>query len=116
MITSDMEVNMDPSQYENKKRTSTQHYYILKLLHQILISLVGRKNEGKLAIIASLIDWKEAFLRQCHRLGVNAFIKMGVRPSLIPVLVDFFKDRRMAVKWHGKLSRVKTLNGSGPQG
>ena len=67
-------------------------------------------------MIASLIDWKEAFPRQCPKLGVEAFINMGVRPSLIPVFINFFQGRRMQVKWHGKLSEVKDLNGSGPQG
>ena len=49
-------------------------------------------------------------------MGVESFIKMGVRPYMIPVLVNFFQDRRMSVKWHGKVSNVKFLNGSGPQG
>ena len=54
--------------------------------------------------------------RQCHKLGVEAFIKLGVRKTLIPMLINFFQDRRMAVKWRGKLSTVRKLNGSGPQG
>ena len=41
---------------------------------------------------------------------------MGVRPSLIPMLIIFFQGRKMQVKWHGKFSEVKQLNGSGPQG
>ena len=41
---------------------------------------------------------------------------MGVRPSLIPMLIIFFQDRKMQVKWHGKFSEIKELNGSGPQG
>ena len=67
-------------------------------------------------MIVSLIDLKEAFSRQCPKLGVESFIKLGVRSSLIPVLVKKFQERKMQVKWHGKLSDVKELNGSGPQG
>ena len=115
MITSDMKDKMDPSQYGNQKKTSIQHY-LLNMLHSILSALDKNQNGNKFAVIASLIDWKEAFPRQCHKLGVEAFMEMGVRTSLIPALINFFQDRRMAVKWHGQLSELKQLNGSGPQG
>ena len=86
------------------------------MLHSILVALDENRNGNQFAVIASLIDWKEAFPRQCHKLGIEAFINLGVRKSLIPTLISFFQDRRMAVKWHGKLSEIKKLNGSGPQG
>ena len=106
-----MEEKMDPSQFGNETGTSIQHY-LVKMLHKILTEV----DKSSVAVIVSLIDWKEAFPRQCPKLGVEAFINMGVRPSLIPVLINFFQGRRMQVKWHGKLSEVKDLNGSGPQG
>ena len=109
-----MKTSMDPSQFGNQRKTSIQHY-LVKMLHRILTVLDG-KNGSSFAVIASLIDWKEAFPRQCPKLGIEAFLKMGVRPSIIPMLVIFFQDRKMQVKWHGKLSEVKQLNGSGPQG
>ena len=115
IITEDMKNNMDPSQYGNQKKTSIQHY-LLNMLHSILVALDKNRNGNQFAVIASLIDWKEAFPRQCHKLGVEAFMKLGVRKSLIPMLINFFQDRRMMVKWHGKLSQIKKLNGSGPQG
>ena len=114
MIADDMKLKMDPSQYGNQHHTSIQHY-LVKMLHKILTELDGTKG-GNFAVVASLIDWKEAFPRQCPRLGVEAFLKMGVRPSLIPMLINFFQGRKMQVKWHGKFSEVKHLNGSGPQG
>ena len=52
----------------------------------------------------------------CPTLGVEAFIENGVRKSLIPLLVSYFEDRRMIVKWHGAESRLKELKGGGPQG
>ena len=87
---------MDPSQYGNQKQTSIEHY-LLNMLHTILVALDGRKNGNQFAVIATLIDWKEAFPRQCHKLGIEAFIKLGVRKPLIPTLINFFQDRRMAV-------------------
>ena len=67
-------------------------------------------------MLATLVDWKQAFPRQCPKLGVEAFIKNGVRPSLIPLLISYFQDRKMKVKWHGRLSSSRDLNGGGPQG
>ena len=52
-------------------------------------------------VIATLIDWS---------------IIDGVRNCLIPVLMSFFEDRLMLVKWHGVISSTKSLPGGGPQG
>ena len=62
------------------------------------------------------IDWKQAYSRQCHTLGVQSFLKNGVRPSLIPILISYFEDREMRVKWHGKLSQPRKLPGGGAMG
>ena len=63
-----------------------------------------------------MIDWKQAFDRQCPKLGLKSFMKNGVRRSLIPILTNYLQDRKMRVKWNGVLSSVKSLNGDGPQG
>ena len=42
--------------------------------------------------------------------------ELGVRPSLIPTLINYFQGRQMFVKWHGKHSKSRKLNGGGPQG
>ena len=63
-----------------------------------------------------MVDWSQAFDRQSQRLGVQSFIDNGVRPALIPVLVNFFQNRRMRVKWKGFISTLRALNGGGPQG
>ena len=62
------------------------------------------------------LDWSNAFDRQDPTLGVNKFIKLGVRPSLIPVLSSYLSDRRMKVKFNGELSDFLGLVGGGPQG
>ena len=41
---------------------------------------------------------------------------MGVRPSLIPLIVSYLKDRKMKVKFNGEESTEHTLNGGSPQG
>ena len=113
LMMEDMKTNLDPSQYGNKKGVSIQHY-LLCMIHRILSS-VDDQNKPK-AVIASLIDWNSAFRRQCPRLGVKSFIKNGVRPSLIPLLINFFQYRQMYVKWHGCKSVPRELNGGGPEG
>ena len=49
-------------------------------------------------------------------MGVESFIRNGVRPALIPVLVNYFQDRVMSVKWHGCRSAPIKIHGGGPQG
>ena len=67
-------------------------------------------------VILGMIDWSQAFDRQSHKLGIQSFIDNGVRPSLIPILINFFQDREMKVKWKGLLSKSQALPGGGPQG
>ena len=67
-------------------------------------------------MIVSLIDWNNAFPRQCPKLGIESFVRNGVRPALIPVLVNYFQDREMSVKWHGCQSVPRKIKGGGPQG
>ena len=115
MMISDMSNNLDPAQYGNQKGLSIQHY-LINMIHRILTVLDNNSRRQTFAIIASLIDWKDAFPRQCPKLGVQSFIKNGVRPALIPVLVNYFQDRKMSVKWHGCRSVPRHIHGGGPQG
>ena len=63
-----------------------------------------------------MVDWAQAFDRKSHKLGIKYFISNGVRPALIPVLLNFFEDRKMKVKWKGNTSSLKNLNDGGPKG
>ena len=115
MMVSDMKEKMDISQYGNSKGVSVQHY-LVKMVHKILTQLDNNSGGDTFAVVAALIDWKQAFPRQCPTLGVQSWISNGVRPELIPALIDFFRDRVMKVRWHGVTSSERTLSGSGPQG
>ena len=115
MIISDMQAKLDPSQYGNQKHTSIQHY-LVRMLHRILTSL-DRNSKGEVnAVLCLFIYWKQAYSRQCHTLGVKSFIDNGVRPSLIPILISYFEDRQMRVKWHGETSAPRKLPGGGAMG
>ena len=43
------------------------------------------------AVIASMVDWKNAFDRQDPTLAIKKFIDLGVRSSLIPLLASYLR-------------------------
>ena len=115
LMISDISKYLDPSQYANQKGLSLQHY-LINMINRIL-SDTDKNSKGEInAVIATLYDWKEAFPRQCPKLGIEAFIKCGVRSSLIPLLINYLQDRTMKVKWNGLTSSERRLIGGGPQG
>ena len=115
MVIDDMKAKLDPSQYGNQKHTSIQHY-LVRLLHRVLTN-VDRNSKGEInAVLCMFVDWKQAYSRQCHTLGIQSFIINGVRPSLIPLLISYFEDRQMRVKWHGEVSEPRQLPGGGAMG
>ena len=93
-ILEDMKDNLDPSQYGNEKGISVQHY-LINMLHKILTTLDKNMTKEAYAVIANLIDWSSAFDRQSAKLAIDSFIENGVRASLIPVLINYFQNRKM---------------------
>ena len=114
-MLADMKETRDPSQYGNEKGVSVNHY-LIKMIDEILRNLDRNSVYEKFAVFCTMVDWKQAFDRQCPRLGVESFIRNGVRKSLIPLLINYFQNRKIVVKWHGTLSSLRELNGGGPQG
>ena len=96
-IVHDMEPHRDKSQYGNEKGLSIDHL-LIKMLHHILKAVDNNSASDKRAVILSMVDWSKAFENQSHKLGVNSFIKNGVRKSLIPLLVNFFSNRKLQVE------------------
>ena len=92
LIIDDMKTKVDPKQYGNQKGVSIQHY-LIEMIHRILTALDTNSKGDTFAVIANMIDWNNAFPRQCPRLGIESFIQNGVRPALIPVLTNYFQDR-----------------------
>ena len=86
------------------------------MLHRILLVLDNNSKGEIFAVVANFVDWNNAFPRQCPKLGIESFMKNGVCPSLIPVLINYFQDRQMSVKWHGYYTVPKLVKGGGPQG
>ena len=88
LIVADMKEHIDKSQYGNQKGLSIQHS-LVNMIHKILTDAHSNSTEFT-AVLATLIDWKDAFPNQCPKLGIDAFIQCGVRPSLIPLLISYF--------------------------
>ena len=109
-----MKPKMDPSQFGNEKGLSIQHY-LVKIVNKILTILDTNNDDEKYAVVAQLVDWSKAFDRQDPKLGIESFIRNGVRPTLIPLLISYFQERKMIVKWHGLTSSTRDLPGGGPQ-
>ena len=86
------------------------------MLHRILSETDGNSRGEIKAVLATFIDWQEAYSRQSHILGVRSFIANGVRPSLIPLLISYFQSREMKVKWHTTFSKPRHMPGSGAIG
>ena len=104
---------MDPAQFGNRKGVSIQHY-LVKMFDRILKELDKNSHGEAMAAVLTMIDWKQAFPRQDPTLAIQSFINNGVRPALIPVLMSFFENRRMTVKWRDAMSAIKRLKGGGP--
>ena len=112
-IMEDISSKVDITQFGNQKGTSTEHLMV-KLMDKLLDLL--DKNNNYSAVIASLVDWASAFDRQDPKLGIEKFIKMGVRASVIPVLASYLTNREMQVRYNDTFSSTHKLPGAGPQG
>ena len=87
LMISDMKSSIDPSQYGNQHGLSTQHY-LLNMIHKILTETDTKEVT---AVLATFFDWKYVFQNQCPKLEIEAIKKCGVRNSLNPLLIDYYK-------------------------
>ena len=111
-IFEDISKTININQFAGKKGMGTEHM-IVCLIDRVK-SLLDKP--GMRAVVAASTDWAAAFSRTDPTLSIKKMIKMGIRESLIPVLIQFLSDRQMTVKFNSKTSRMYTLVGGGPQG
>ena len=110
-IMEDVANKIDIGQYGGLPGIGTEHL-IVCLIDRIL-KLLDR-NSDRSAVIMAGLDWSAAFDRQDPTLAIQKFIKLGVRPSLIPLLANYLTDRKMKVKFNGELSKLLALIGGWP--
>ena len=112
-ILEDISENECFSQFGGKKGIGAEHM-IVCMVDRILKLL--DTTEGKAVVIGSRYDWSSAFDMQDPTKTIQKFIRMGVRPSLIPILIDFLTKRSMKIKFNGKEAGPFSLIGGSPQG
>ena len=112
-ILEDIKPNLDFSQYGNEAGTGTEHM-LVAFIDKVLKLL--DTTEGHAAVIAAMVDWRAAFDRQDPTLAIQKFLNLGLRSSLVQVLVSYLQERKMTVKYNQKTSRMHDLPGGGPQG
>ena len=110
IIIEDISKSADKAQYGCKKKVGIQHL-LVKLADRILTALDKNNQQEVYGVILQLVDWSQAFDRQCPQLAIESFMKNGVRKSLIPTLINYFQDRKMQVKWKNILSTIRELPG-----
>ena len=112
-VMEDIEANIDIGQFGGQKGIGTEHMLVCYIdrIQQLL-----DRNPNKSAVIATSLDWAAAFDRQDPTIAVEKFLKMGVRPSLVPLLANYLSDRKMTVRFNNEISEIFSLIGGGPQG
>ena len=66
--------------------------------------------------MAALVDFSKAFNRQDHSILITKLSDMGVPSWLLKIVISFLTNRKMIVRYKGKVSSMKDLPGGGPQG
>ena len=77
-IIEDIGPNLDPSQYGAKKGSGTEHL-IVTFVDRVLKRLDSIRNTS--AVIASAVDWANAFDRMDPTITTQKLIKIGLRPA-----------------------------------
>ena len=111
-VTEDIGNKLDLNQFAGKKGTGTEHL-IVALMDRVL-SLLDKP--GMRAVVAAAVDWASAFSRTDPTKTITKFVNMGLRSSLVSILIEFIEERQMSVKFNGKESKLYQLIGGGPQG
>ena len=97
-ILEDISENLDPSQYGARKGSGTEH--LLVAFTDRILKLLDSVRERS-AVIASAVDWANAFDRMDPTITTRKLITTGLRPSLVSILVSYMENRRMIVRFNG---------------
>ena len=103
---------MDFRQYGGTKGNSICHY-IIEFINFILLN---QDSSEQTAVLACMVDFSKAFNRMDHNNIITKLSDMGVPGWLLKVVIGFLTNRRMLVRYRGKVSNIKSLPGGGPQG
>ena len=68
----------------------------------MIVAMVDRvlqllDKPGMSAVVATAVDWMGSFDRLDPTITIIKLVSLGVRPSLVPIIIEFMMDRRMTV-------------------
>ena len=111
-INEDISDMLSKTQYGGKKGIGTEH---------LLINMIDRIKQlqddpEKIVVVLNSYDWNAAFDKLDPTEVTLKCIKLGVRSSIINVLIDFMRERKMVVKMNQQTSSSHDLIGGSPQG
>ena len=111
-ITEDIDRNININQFAGRRGTGTEHLIIM-MMDRVLQLL---DKPGMSTVVATAIDWMGAFDRLDPTITVLKLINLGVRRSLIPIIMEYMEDRKMTVRYNSAWSKWHSLVGGSPQG
>ena len=111
-ILEDIAEKLSKTQFGGKKGVGTEHLMV-KMLDRIQKLL---DNHDQVAVVLKSYDWRGAFDRLDPTIVTLKCIKLGIRSSIIKILIDFITERKMQVKINQQTSSSYDLIGGGPQG
>ena len=112
-ILEDISGKIDLSQYGGKKGVGPEHM-VVALMDRIL-SLLDQ-NTTRSAVLKTGADWDSAFDRGDPTITIQKFLRIDLRPFLIPLLQDFLSGRTCTVCYNTAESSLINLIGGFPQG
>ena len=96
------------SQFGGKSGVGAEHILVDRILKML------DTTEGCAAVISSQYNWANAFDRQDPPKNIQKFIKMNIRPSYIPIRIDFLSNRSMKIKLNQDQVEPFKLGGGSP--
>ena len=109
-LEKDIKGKLDNSQYGNCRGSSTTHY-LIKLTDQAFKSTA----QGN-ATTAITIDYSKAFDFVDHNVLIEKLVQLGVRSSIIKLLISFLSGRSHNTHIFGKKSDFLSITCGVPQG
>ena len=107
----DIGPTLDNNQYGNRKNLSTVHC-LINVLHNLYLNAETPKSSSSVVVT----DFSKAFDRIDHSIAITKLINLGVRPSIIPWIMDFLRSRLQRVRYKSSLSDWGTIDAGVPQG
>jgi hypothetical protein len=89
-IVEDIGQKININQFAGRKGVGTEHMIVM-MMDRVLKLL---DKPGMSVVVMGSLDWSGAFDRQDATITIIKMIRMGVRPSIIPIIMEFGKTEK----------------------